>query len=179
VENGIILLTDRVPEPFTVTGHLDHFVRQLRIEYVPAIDKLYHTIQVSQMRGQFLRGAVDHLVYDRFGQGCARPPRILQNEDLNPAFARLLGTLLKHNFPNECPAANETGRLPEWQSLRDVRRITNDHSKLWELPAAEVVKGYDSRVEPQVVSVKVSSQSMNDTNEYIRTFEGPESPTSG
>jgi len=149
VENRIILLIDWLPKPFTVTGHLDYFVQELRIEYIPAIDNLCNAIQVSQMRGRFLRGIVDHLVDSRFGQARACPPRILQNEGLGAVFARLLGISFKHSNPDECPAANKASRLPKWQSLRDVYRPTNRGPKLQEvLGAPKGVKRHNGPVKP-------------------------------
>ena len=47
VKHRVVLLVDWSSEPFTVARHLDDFVWRLWIEYVPAIDELRDTVQIS------------------------------------------------------------------------------------------------------------------------------------
>ena len=155
MEDRVIALVDRLPKSFAMARHLDHLVWLLRVVDVPAFDKLRDTIQIGETRSRFLRCTVKHLVDSRFGQACARPPGVLQNEGPGSALAKFLGIDLKHHNPHEGPAANKASRLPEGQSLRDVCRPTNFDPKLRKLlPAAEGVQGYDGLVEPQVVCVQ-------------------------
>ena len=114
VENGVIVLVDRPPEPFAMTRHLDHLVRLLRVVDVPTVDKLRDAVQIGKTRGGVICCTVKHLVDSRFGQACARTPGILQNEGLGSALARLLPIDLKLNLPHERPTANKASRLPEW-----------------------------------------------------------------
>src|ERR1700679_533487 len=51
VQNRIVVLVDRLPEPFAVARHLDHLVRLLWIEDIPAFDKLRDAIQAGEVRG--------------------------------------------------------------------------------------------------------------------------------
>jgi hypothetical protein len=89
VEHKIIILVDRLADPFTMTRHLDHAVWLLWIKDASSFDKLCDTTQIDGTRGRILR----------FRQVCTCPPGILQDEQLDSTVTRLLGIALKPNIP--------------------------------------------------------------------------------
>ena len=110
MENGVVVLVDRPPKPFAMTRHFDDLVWLLRVVDIPTVDKLRDAVQIGETRGRLLRCTVDHLVDGRFGQACARPPGILQNEGPGYALARPLGVDLK-------PNKTQTSRGQQGQSI--------------------------------------------------------------
>ena len=54
MENGIVVLIDRLAKSFTMSQHLGLFVWLLWIQDIPAIEKLRDTVQIGQMRGRLL-----------------------------------------------------------------------------------------------------------------------------
>ena len=125
VENGIVVLVDRLPEPFPMTRYLDCLIWLLWVVDIPSFHKLRNTIQIGEGRGRLRRCTVKHLVDGRFGQTRARPPGILQNESLDAALARFLAVNFTHSNPYESTAADEAGGLPKWRSSRDIGRPAN------------------------------------------------------
>ena len=51
VENEIVVLIDRLPEPSVMTRHLDPRMCLLWVQDVPALDKLCDAVQIGERRG--------------------------------------------------------------------------------------------------------------------------------
>jgi len=70
VENEVIVLINRLPEPFMMSQHHDPLVCLLWVEDIPAFDILRDAAQPGEIRSRFLRCTVNHLVDGRFGKAC-------------------------------------------------------------------------------------------------------------
>ena len=52
VENEIVVLIDRLPEPSVMTRHLDPRMCLLWVEDVPTLNKLRDAVQIGERRGR-------------------------------------------------------------------------------------------------------------------------------